>query len=154
MWGMADIETTVTKDIARASGMVKADAAAIFDFIRRPANHTVLSGDGTVKGNLAGPESLGPGDRFGMKMKLGVPYRITSKVVEFEEGRKIAWAHFGGHVWRWELEPQADGTTRVTETFDLSPAKAPFLLRVAGYPKRHGPNVSGSLAKLQAHFGG
>ena len=45
-------------------------------------------------------------------------------VVEFEEGRLIAWrpAEPGqappGHLWRWELEPVSDGVTRVTHTYD------------------------------------
>ena len=26
-------------------------------------------------------------------------------MVEFEEGRRIAWRHFAGHIWRYILEP-------------------------------------------------
>ena len=45
-------------------------------------------------------------------------------VVEFEEGRLIAWkpAEPGqkpiGHLWRWELEPIDSSRTRVTHTYD------------------------------------
>ena len=45
-------------------------------------------------------------------------------VVEFVEGRRIAWtpAEPGknppGHLWRWELEPIGPSTTRVTHTYD------------------------------------
>jgi len=45
-------------------------------------------------------------------------------VVEFEEGRLIAWrpAEPGqepaGHVWRWELEPLGSSCTRATHTYD------------------------------------
>ncbi len=45
-------------------------------------------------------------------------------VVEFEEGRRIAWtpAEPGnrppGHLWRWELEPLDTSRTRVTHTYD------------------------------------
>jgi pimeloyl-ACP methyl ester carboxylesterase len=45
-------------------------------------------------------------------------------VVEFEEGRRIAWqpAEPGkrppGHLWRWELEPAGASRTRVTCTYD------------------------------------
>jgi hypothetical protein len=45
-------------------------------------------------------------------------------VVEFEEGRRIAWtpAEPGkmppGHLWRWELEPVDPSRTRVTHTYD------------------------------------
>ena len=83
-----------------------------------------------------------------------VPYRVTSKVVEFDEDRVIAWCHIGGHRWRWELEPAGDSQTRVTETYDQSTAKAPFLLRITGYPKRHLPNVANSVANVAAQFDG
>jgi hypothetical protein len=45
-------------------------------------------------------------------------------VVEFEEGRRIAWTPAEpaqappGHLWRWELEPAGPGRTRVTCTYD------------------------------------
>jgi hypothetical protein len=45
-------------------------------------------------------------------------------VVEFEEGRRMAWmpAEVGqprpGHLWRWELEPAGPSRTRVTCTYD------------------------------------
>jgi len=146
-----DVTTTITEDTVSASGIVPATPAAVFDFLRRPANHSELSGDGTVKGSRTGDEELSMDSRFGMKMKVGVPYRVSSKVVEFEQDHLIAWCHFGGHRWRWELEP-VDGGTQVTETFDMSTAKFPPALRLAGYPKRHEDNVADSVRNLIAHF--
>jgi hypothetical protein len=146
-------ESNVTNDTASATAVVAAPAEAIFDYIRRPANHSAISGDGTVRGTMAGPEVLGNGDKFGMKMKMGVPYVIRSKVVEFDENRRIAWCHFGGHRWRWELEPLADGNTRVTETFDMTTSKMPPVLRLMGYPKGHRDNVAKSVDHLVAKFG-
>jgi hypothetical protein len=104
-----------------------------------------------VKEAASGDEVLQHGSRFGMKMKLGVPYRVTSRVVEFEPDRLLAWCHFAGHRWRWELAP-IPGGTRVTETFDMSTARFPPALRVAGYPKRHQDNVRASVSNLVAHF--
>jgi hypothetical protein len=146
------VTTNLDKNTASASGVVDASPAEVFDFIRRPANHAEISGDHTVRGTLAGPDELGPESRFGMKMKAGVPYRIKSKVVEFDENRVIAWCHLGGHRWRWELEPVDDGTTRVTETFDMSTSRFPPALRVMGYPKGHVANVAKSVANVQTHF--
>jgi len=146
-----DVTTTTTEDTVSATGIVPATPAAVFDFLRRPANHSELSGDGTVKGSRTGDEELSMDSRFGMKMKVGVPYRVSSKVVEFEQDHLIAWCHFGGHRWRWELEP-VDGGTQVTETFDMSTAKFPPALRLAGYPKRHEDNVADSVRNLIAHF--
>ena len=146
-----DVTTTITEDTVSATGTVPASPEAVFDFLRRPANHSELSGDGTVKGSRTGDEELSMDSRFGMKMKVGVPYRVSSKVVEFEQDHLIAWCHFGGHRWRWELEP-VDGGTQVTETFDMSTAKFPPALRLAGYPKRHEDNVADSVRNLIAHF--
>lgn len=146
------VTTDLTEDSVSASGVVRASPKEVFDFIRRPANHAEISGDRTVRGNIAGPETLGPNSRFGMSMRFGMPYRIKSKVVEFDEDRVIAWCHFSGHRWRWELEPTAEGTTRLTETYDQSTAKVPLMLKVIGYPKRHRANVESSVANVAAHF--
>ncbi len=47
-----------------------------------------------------------------------------NQVVEFTEGRRIAWLPAApgqeppGHLWRWELEPTDASTTRVIHTYD------------------------------------
>ena len=132
-----------------ATAVVDAPAAEIFDLLRRPGEHARITGDGTVQGVADGPELLEQGSRFGMRMKVGVPYRVHSTVVEYEPDRTIAWAHFGGHRWRWRLEPTGDFQTTVSETFDLSTAKLPWALRLAGYPGRHRDNVVSSVANLK-----
>lgn len=148
-----DVTTSTTRDSVTATTLVDAPPDAVFEFVRRPANHAAISGDKSVQGSIKGPEILSQGDRFGMSMRIGVPYRMTSRVVEFEEGRRIAWAHPGRHRWRWEVEPTEDGRTRVSETFDLSYAVFPPALRLLGYPKRHEANVARSVANVAAHFG-
>ena len=40
----------------------------------------------------------------------------------------------------------------MTETFDESTAKVPFVLRAVGYPKRHLSNVANSVANVAAQF--
>jgi uncharacterized protein YndB with AHSA1/START domain len=146
------ITTSVDGDTVSASAVVDAPPAEVFDYLRRPANHARISGDGSVRGTTSGPELLELGDRFGMNMKIGLPYRVRSKVVEFEDGRRIAWCHFGRHRWRWEVEPTDDGRTRVTETFDQSTSLAPFVLRAVGYPRRHEPNVERSVRNVVERF--
>jgi len=148
------VTVTIADDSVSATTVVAAPPAEVFDYVRRPANHPAISGDHSVRGTRVGPEVLGAGDRFGMDMKLyGIPYRITSGVKEFEEDRLIAWAHAGGHRWRWTVEPDGDGS-RVTETFDLSTARPPVKpgLRLMGYPARHRPNVARSVANVRDHF--
>lgn len=146
-------DATTTEMTASATGVIDADPSTVFEFLRRPENHSRLSGDGSVRGSRNEGKVLGPGDRFGMSMKLGLPYVVASKVVEFEQDRLIAWAHFGKHRWRWQLEPTDDGRTRVTETFDMSTAIAPWLLRIAmNLPEGHEQNVRRSVENLQTVF--
>jgi uncharacterized protein YndB with AHSA1/START domain len=149
-----DVTTHLDKDTVSATAVIDAPPEAVFDFLRRPANHPVISGDQTVRGTTKGPEQLTIGDHFGMKMKLGVPYRVQSEVVEFEENRLIAWCHIGGHRWRWELEPAAGGKTTLTETYDQTTSRFPPALRLVGYPKRHESNVASSVANVRDHFAG
>ena len=153
---MAETEEGVTTELGpdsvSATAIVDAPPEAVFDYVRRPANHPAISGDSTVQGTTSGPEQLSLGDSFGMKMRMGVPYRVRSKVVEFEPDRKIAWCHFGRHRWRWEIETVGDGKSRLTETFDMSAAIFPPALRVMGYPKGHTKNVASSVGNVVAHF--
>ena len=96
---------------------------------------------------MKGPERLELDSKFRMDMKLGLPYKISSTVREFEENRLIAWAHLGKHRWRFELEP-VDGGTKVTHTFDWSTAVVPKAIELAGYPKRHPGDMEATLEQL------
>jgi hypothetical protein len=64
------------------------------------------------------------GDVFTMTLTIGSVR--TNHVVEFDEGRLIAWrpSEQGkeppGHLWRWQLEPLDDSRTLVTHTYDWS----------------------------------
>lgn len=103
-----------------ASTTIAAPAAVIFDILTDPRQHARIDGSGTVKQIVDGPDRLTLGSEFGMSMKMGAPYKIKNKVVEYEPDRLIAWRHMGLHRWRYELAPSADGDTVVTETWDLS----------------------------------
>ena len=118
---------------------IPAPAHRLFDLVADPAMHPVIDGSGTVKAVADGaPDRLAPGARFGMAMRIGRPYRITNTVVEFEEGRLLAWDHLGRARWRYRFEPVDGGrATRVVETWDYS--TAPRWLapgpRAAGLPR-------------------
>ena len=89
-------------------------------------------------------------------MNMKMDYKILNTVCEFEEGRRIAWRHFGGHVWRYLLEPAADSDgnpgTLVTEQWDAREVRGKFFLRLAGYLRRHPANMEKTLAKLEAYL--
>ena len=66
--------TRVDRDSVSATTLVGASPDEVFEFLRRPANHPVISGDHSVTAMTAGPERLALGDRFGMRMRLVLPY--------------------------------------------------------------------------------
>ncbi len=133
--------------------VIPADAQDIFDVLADPGQHPVIDGSGTVKGTLGSFERLGPGSKFGMRMRIGLPYPIRNEVVEFEEARLIAWRHFGGHIWRYTLEP-VEGGTRVTETFDWNHARSRAYIEWLNWPERHQPNMAKTLERLEQHVVG
>lgn len=130
---------------------IPAPAADIFELLARPDQHPVVDGSGSVRGAQPnGPERLSADARFGMTMKIVAPYKILNTVVEFDEGRRIAWRHFGGHVWRWLLEPIDDGRTRVTEQFDPTTSRAPLVLKLISAERRNRRSIVASLDRLEA----
>jgi hypothetical protein len=137
------------------SRVIAADRQRIFDVLADPAMHAVIDGSGTVvEAQDGGPERLEQGAKFGMSMRIGAPYPILNTVVEFEEGVRIAWRHFHGHRWRYELEDAPEGGTRVTETFDWSTARTRWTLELAGIPRRNLRGMERTLAKLEEHVVG
>lgn len=98
--------------------VIEAPAAKIFDLVANPRRHLDFDGSGHLKGSATGPERLSLGAKFGMAMEWKAKYRTVNSVVEFEEGRQIAWSHFAKHRWRYELRALDSNTTEVTETFD------------------------------------
>ena len=129
---------------------------AIFEVLAAPALHSAIDGSDTVTGpQPRGPERLALGAKFGMKMNMRVDYKILNTVCEFEEGRRIAWRHFYGHIWRYVLEPATDSTgnpgTLVTEQWDARHVRGRFGLRLAGYLRRHPASIEQTLAKLDAY---
>jgi uncharacterized protein YndB with AHSA1/START domain len=136
--------------------VIAAPPEKIFDVLADPSQHPVIDGSGTVKHTRGEePARLSLGAKFGMSMRNGIPYVITNTVVEFEDNRLIAWRHFGGHRWRYELEPVGEGT-RVRETYDWSTAILPTRLYIAasGWPKRADAAMTETLERLDAHVTG
>jgi len=117
------------RHVVSATRVIAAPRQRLFDLIADPAMHPRIDGSGTVVASPVGaPERLGPGVRFGMGMRMGPPYRTSNRVVEFEEGRRIGWAHLSRAVWRWEFA-DVEGGTEVTESFDWSRARARPVMR-------------------------
>jgi uncharacterized protein YndB with AHSA1/START domain len=134
--------------------LINAPAERIFAVLADPSQHCVIDGSGTVKRTRNAPDRLTLGSKFGMAMHHYLPYPITNQVVEFEEGRRIAWRHIAHDVWRYELEPSPsgpDGATLVRETFDWSHGHAGKLLEIMGTPKQNLAAMEKTLERLAAH---
>ena len=140
-----------TPQVVSESIDIVAPPEIVFTILADPRQQSRIDGSGSVRALLKGPERLSKGATFGVDMKLfGVPYKIRNTVVEFDEGRRVAWRHFGGHRWRYVLEP-IEGGTRVTESFDYSMYKLPqrLVIELAGFPARNRAGIAGTLVKLK-----
>ena len=148
---MADVDVVDTGSpyIVSRAIVIDTPPERIFDLLADPRRHADFDGSGSVKRSVSGPERLSLGAKFGMDMRLVVPYRISSQVKEFEEGRRIAWAHIMGHRWRYVLEP-VDGGTRVIETFDGTTARSARALKLMDAYGRNGRAIEETLPRLKA----
>jgi uncharacterized protein YndB with AHSA1/START domain len=110
--------------VVSASRDVSAAAAHIFELIADPSHRPRWDGNDNLSEAAPGQRVRAVGDVFSMTLSGGAVRE--NHVVEFEEGRRIAWrpAEPGqdppGHLWRWELEPSDASRTRVTHTYDWS----------------------------------
>lgn len=146
------MSTSNPAKIVSHSIVVPAPAQEIFNLLADPRRHSEIDGSGSVKAaKINAPERLSHGAKFGMDMKIGLPYKITNEVVEFEEGKQIGWRHFGGHVWRYILEP-VDGGTKVTEQFDWNTNKSPLFLKLMNAVENNGKSIQKTLDNLVKRF--
>jgi uncharacterized protein YndB with AHSA1/START domain len=116
---------TTDSDVVRvvsATCEIAAGAEQIFEFIADPAQQPRWDGNDNLLEAAEGQRVLAVGDVFTMTTTKGNVRE--NHVVEFDEGRRIAWrpAEPGqeppGHLWRWELQPIDSSHTRVTHTYD------------------------------------
>lgn len=108
--------------VVSASRTIAAPAAAIFGLIADPAQQPRWDGNENIIEAIGAKRVRAVGDVFRMRTTRD---RVReNQVVEFEEGRRIAWrpAEPGkpppGHLWRWQLEPVDGSQTLVTHTYD------------------------------------
>ena len=145
-------------DVISVERVIPAAPEAIFDLLADPAKHAVIDGSGTVvEAKSDAPSRLALGSKFGMSMKIGLPYSMVSTVVEYEENRRIAWQSrpagrlgriSAGRIWRYELEP-VDGGTRVRESWDLSQDKQRRLLKLGPIPAQHRSQMEKTLERIE-----
>jgi uncharacterized protein YndB with AHSA1/START domain len=113
--GMLSRVVTVSREIA-------APADKIFECVADPSLQPKLDGNDNLADAAEGQRVRAVGDVFTMTLTMGSVRE--NHVVEFDEGRLIAWRPSEpgkkppGHLWRWQLEPLDAGRTLVTHTYD------------------------------------
>jgi uncharacterized protein YndB with AHSA1/START domain len=147
---------TSNGDVETVERLIPAPPDKIFELLVDPSQHRVIDGSGTVRDVKGSSERLTLGSKFGMSMKMGIPYSMVSEVIEFEPDRRIAWqsrppssigARFGGgRIWRYELEP-VEGGTLVRESWDISQEKIKAIVRPAR--KRTRESMEKTLARIE-----
>jgi uncharacterized protein YndB with AHSA1/START domain len=111
-----------TERVVTAGRVIAAAPETLFELIADPARQPGWDGNDNLAEAPAGQRVHAAGDIFVMTTTRGNVRE--NHVVEFEEGRRIAWqpAEPGqdapGHLWRWDLEPLDAARTRVTHTYD------------------------------------
>jgi uncharacterized protein YndB with AHSA1/START domain len=110
--------------VVSATREIAAGAGRIFALIADPAEQPSWDGNDNLTAAPTGQRVRSVGDVFVMTLTRGGVRE--NHVVEFEEGRRIAWkpAEPGreppGHLWGWTLEPVDSSRTLVTHTYDWS----------------------------------
>ncbi|HYO39182.1 MAG TPA: SRPBCC family protein [Nocardioidaceae bacterium] len=108
--------------VTSASLDISAGASEIFELIADPSRQPHWDGNDNLSEAPTGQRVRAAGAVFTTTLTGGQVRE--NHVVEFDEGRRIAWrpsepgAEPPGHLWRWELEPIDSRSTRVTHTYD------------------------------------
>jgi uncharacterized protein YndB with AHSA1/START domain len=145
-------------DTVSVERVIAAPPERIFDLLADASQHPVIDGSGAVKAAKAdAPDRLTLGSTFGMSMKMVIGYSMVNEVIEYEDGKRIAWQArppgfmgkiSGGRIWRYELEP-VDGGTRVRETWDVSQDHNRALLKIGPTPKSTQRNMEKTLERIE-----
>jgi uncharacterized protein YndB with AHSA1/START domain len=153
-----------SRDVVSVDRIIPAPPQAIFDLLADPGRHREIDGSGTVGDPRAGAggQRLRPGSRFGMSMKMGVPYAMESTVIEFDEPHLIAWQTtgptrlgrmVGGRIWRYQLEA-VEGGTKVTESWDISHESVLTRPMVRSAAKKTAENMAATLQRIEQVLSG
>ncbi|WP_282071488.1 SRPBCC family protein [Janibacter hoylei] len=141
--------------VVTASTTITAPHEAVFEEIADPARQLAWDGNDNLASSASGQRARAVGDVFVTTTTRGNDR--YNHVVDFEEGRRIAWrpaaqgqAPFG-HEWRWQLAPTDEGRTLVTHTYDWRE-----LTDASRYERARSTtesNLRASLERLAALFG-
>jgi uncharacterized protein YndB with AHSA1/START domain len=121
-WTVPD--STHIPKVVSASREIAAPADKIFELIADPSIQPQWDANDNLAEAHTDQRVRAVGDVFAMTITQGGVRK--NHVVEFDEGRLIAWRPSApdteppGHLWRWELEPVDESRTLVIHTYDWS----------------------------------
>lgn len=108
--------------VVSATREIAAPCEQIFALIADPTQQPRWDGNDNLVAAPPGQRVGAVGDVFTMTLTSGAVRE--NHVVEFVEGRRMAWrpAEPGreppGHLWTWDLQPIGPSATHVTHTYD------------------------------------
>jgi uncharacterized protein YndB with AHSA1/START domain len=130
--------------------VIDAPVGKVFELVANPEMHSRFDGSGTVKGSLRGPKRLYLGAKFGMSMRIKIPYYITNEVVAFEEDQLIVWRHLMHWQWRYEFTRVDAKSCIVREYFDGKPSRSKRWLKITGSLEYNPRAIARTLVRLKA----
>ena len=138
----------MSKYLVSVQKFIPVPAEDLFDIITDPQQHPLIDGSASpIRADIGAPEKLQLGSTFGVDMKVGTEFRKVNTVVEYEEGRRIAWKPRGDYRWRYIFEPVERGTL-VTEEWDARTSRRRFGVSMLGTPRRALEGSSPTLDRL------
>lgn len=135
--------------VVTAERVIEAPAEVIFELIADPARQPEWDGNRNLAAAAPGQRVTAVGDVFTVTLTRGT--LRPNRVVEFEEGRVIAWRPVPtgepepGHEWRWELSP-VEGGTLVRHVYDWTDLTDPARLAIARWTTT--ANLAASIERL------
>ncbi len=151
--------------VSSVSRKISAHADIVFALLADPTKHPEIDGSGMLRSGRSSDSITGVGDTFVMHMHNGEmgDYEMINHVVDYEQGRRIAWEPVlhragraedeeevgvrSGHRWSYELDPVSSDLTVVTESYDCSSAPE-WLQKAVKGGKRWESSMETSLENL------
>ena len=143
----------------RLSKTFEATADALFDLLAQPDRHAELDGSDMVVSAAHGARLSEIGQKFTMNMHwdhLGGDYQTDNYVNELVPNRRLGWltadagAEPAGWAWLWEFEPNPQGGSEVTLTYDWSQVTDPEVLSRVEFPVVSRAQLKESMDNLAA----
>ncbi|MDN5585756.1 MAG: SRPBCC family protein [Brevibacterium sp.] len=141
-----------TLKVVSVDAVIAAPASEIFELIADPVRQPEWDGNDNLAKAAQGQRVAGAGSSFITTLTKGIDRE--NHVVDFEEGRLIAWkpSEVGGEPfgqkWTWEIEATGESSSVVRQTYDWTELRDPRRLPRA--QSTTSENLLESLNRLKA----